>query len=53
MYASLRNEVCKLLIEKKIADDVLVIHHTTSGKCGVDELSDVKDEDGHFRKLRI
>lgn len=53
VYASLRNEHCKLLVEKKIAERVLVIHHTTSGRCGVDELSDVKDEDGNFRRLRI
>ena len=53
MYISLRKESCKLLVEKKIAERVLVIHHTTSGSCGVDELSDVKDEEGVFRKLRI
>ena len=53
VYTALRNESGKLLIEMKIADDVLMIHHTTSSKCGVDELSDVKDQNVNFRKLRI
>lgn len=30
-----------------------MIHHTTSKNCGPEELSDVKDENGNYRKLRI
>ena len=53
IYAALRNEMCKLMVEAGIADEALKIHHTTSGKCGLNELSDVQDEHGNFRKLRI
>jgi hypothetical protein len=53
VYASMRNENCKKLVEYKIAEKVLIIHHTTSKRCGVDELSDVKDENGDYRKLKI
>jgi len=49
----MRNEYCKKLIEKKISEKVLIVHHTTSKRCGDDELTDVKDENGDFRKLRV
>ncbi len=53
VYSSMRNEYCKKLIEKKISEKVLIVHHTTSKRCGDDELTDVKDENGEFRKLKI
>lgn len=53
VYGSMRNEYCKKLIEKNIAEKVLIVHHTTSKRCADDELSDVKDEDGNYRKLKI
>lgn len=53
VYSSMRNEYCKKLIEKKISEKVLIVHHTTSKRCGDDELTDVKDENGDFRKLRV
>lgn len=53
VYAALRNESMKKLIEKEVTDAVLVIRHTTSKKCGDNELSTVKDQDGEFRPLRI
>ena len=53
IYAGLRNEPCKKLVECNIAEQVLIIHHTTSIRCADDELSDVKDEDGNYRLLKI
>ena len=53
IYVALRNETGKLLVESNISESSLIIHHTTSGRCGVDELSDVKDDKGNYRKLRI
>ena len=53
VYSSMRNEFCKKLITKNIAEKILVIHHTTSKRCGVNELSDVKDENGKYRKMKI
>ena len=53
VYDSMRNEVCKKLIEFKLAEKVLIIHHTTSKRCGWDELADNYDEEGNRRKLRI
>lgn len=53
VYASLRNESMKKLIEKEVTERVLIIKHTTSKKCKVEELSDVLDEEGNFRPLKI
>ena len=53
VYASLRNESMKKLIEKEVTEQVLVIKHTTSKKCKLDELTDVRDEDGNFRPRKI
>jgi len=53
VYASMRNEPCKKLIEKQYYEKVLVVHHTTSKSCHDQELSYVKDENGEFRKLKI
>jgi len=53
VYSSMRNEYFKKLIENSIAEKVLIIHHTTSKRCGADDFSDVKDDDGDYRKLKI
>lgn len=53
VYASLRNESMKKLIEKEVTEKVLVIKHTTSKKCKVEEMSDVLDEEGNLRPLKI
>ena len=53
VFEAMRNECCKKLIEFKINEKVLIIHHTTSKRCGNEELSDVKDEDGNFRPLKV
>jgi hypothetical protein len=53
VYASLRNESMKKLIEKEVTERVLVINHTSSKKCKDHELSSVRDEDGEFRPLKV
>lgn len=53
VYASLRNESMKKLIEKEVTERVLVIRHTSSKKCKDNELSTVKDENGDFRPLKV
>jgi len=53
VYSSMRNEYFKKLIENSIAEKVLIVHHTTSKRCGADDLSDVKDDNGDYRKLKI
>lgn len=53
VYAALRNESMKKLIDKEVTDKVLVVRHTTSKKCQEHELSTVKDEDGEFRPLKV
>jgi hypothetical protein len=53
VYASLRNESMKKLIMKEVTDRLLVIRHTTSKKCKDYEVSDVRDELGELRPLKI
>ena len=53
VFGSMKNESFKLLCEKDFTERVLIIQHTTSIKCGTDEKSTEKDENGEFRPLRI
>ena len=53
VYASMKGESFKALCEKEFTKKVLVVQHTTSKKCKLEELSQVKDEDGNFRPLKI
>lgn len=54
VFASQRNENCiKMLDDNAIGEKILQIQHTTSKSCHVDELSNVKDEEGNYRKMRI
>lgn len=53
VYASLRNETMKKLIEKEVTGKVLIIRHTTSKKCKDFEKSTVLDEQGELRPLKI
>lgn len=43
----------KVLIEKRFYKRVMIVNHTTSLKCIKDELSNVKDEAGEYRLMRI
>lgn len=53
VFEAMRNECCKKLIEFKINERVLIVHHTTSKRCGNSEKSDMKDEEGKYRPLKI
>lgn len=53
VYASMKGESFKAMCEKEFTKKVLVVQHTTSKKCKLEELSQVKDEDGNFRPLKI
>lgn len=54
VFASMRNEHClKMLHDNAIGEKILQIQHTSSKSCNVDELSNVKDEEGNYRQMRI
>ena len=53
VFESLKNESFKELLDEKFTEKVLIIKHTTSKKCGQDELSSEKDEYDEFRPLRV
>lgn len=53
VFESLKNESIKVLVEKKFYKRVMVVNHTTSKKCRLEELSTVKDDEGDFRPLRV
>ena len=41
------------LIEVGFTKNVIIVKHTSSKKCDLKELSDVKDDDGEFRPIKI
>lgn len=43
----------KLLIEEEVTDAFLVIRHTTSKKCKIEELTTVETEEGDFMPLKL
>lgn len=49
----MRNEYFKKMIEFNINEKVLVVHHTSSKRCGNEEQSDMKDENGNYRPLKV
>lgn len=53
VFASLKNESFKELIERNFVSQATKIKHTTSKKCDVTEMSEVKDEEGEMRPLRV
>ena len=53
VFESLKNESFKELLEEKFTEKVLIIQHTTSKKCGVNELSSEKNEEGDYRPLKV
>lgn len=53
VYSSLKNESMKKLIEKEVTEKVLIIRHTTSKKCTDTELTEILDDDGNARPLRV
>lgn len=53
VFKSLQNENFALLLDPEFTSSALKIQHTTSKRCGVDDLSESKDDKGQQRKLRI
>lgn len=53
VFGSMKNESFKELTEKDFTSKVLIVCHTTSKKCPVEDLSTEKDENGNFRPLKI
>jgi hypothetical protein len=53
VFDSMKSESFKEMTEKKFCKRIFIIHHTTSKKCKEGELSDVKDENGNYRPLRV
>lgn len=53
VFASMKNETMRDLIEKPFTRQCLMYSHTTSKKAGTAELSDQKDDYGDFRPLRV
>lgn len=53
VYASMKDEPFKKLIEEEFTSEVLKICHTTSKKCKDDVVSCVNDPNGSVRPLKI
>lgn len=53
VFYSLRGESMKKLIDGEITETILITRHTTSKKCKDYEQSDVVDESGEKRPLRV
>ena len=53
VYESLRNEKMKKLLYEDVKERILIINHTTSKRCTSKELSNVLDENGDRRPLKI
>lgn len=53
IFNSLRSEFIKKFTDSEVSKKILRIRHTTSTSCGVEELTDIKDENNNFRPLRI
>lgn len=53
VFASLKSETFKELTEREFCKNVFVINHTSSKKCNENELTEIKDENGDLRPLKI
>ena len=53
VYVGMKDESLKKLIIPDFTETVCRINHTTSKKCSKFDLSDVQDEDGNARPLKI
>jgi hypothetical protein len=53
VFYSLKNESMTLLIDEQFTKLCLVVKHTSSKKCGNNDLTDEKDADGNFRPIKI
>ena len=53
MYESLGGEPFKKLLSDDIANNILIVHHTTSKRCSEEEISTLRDDNDVPRPLRI
>ena len=53
MYASSGQQALKKLLYEEVCDKIMVIQHTTSKRCKENLMTDVIDEDGMPRPMRI
>jgi hypothetical protein len=53
VFASMKGESFRKLIEKDFTEKVFIVAHTSSKKCGEEELSEIKDDEGEFRPLKV
>lgn len=53
VFASMKDESFKLLVDREFAEKVFEIAHTTSKKATEQDLSTVKDDSGEFRPLKV
>ncbi len=53
VFSSMKVESFRVLIEKTFTEKTFVIFHTTSIKCADSEMTDVKDENGDLRPMKV
>lgn len=53
VFASMKDEAFKLLVEREFTDQVFEIQHTSSKKCSDKDKSTSKNAEGEFRPLRV
>jgi hypothetical protein len=53
VFASMKDEPFKLLVEREFTDKVFEIQHTTSKKAGAEEQSTSLDGEGETRPLKV
>jgi len=53
VYLSMSDDPCKVLITDDFTSKVIAIQHTTSKKAHSDELTEIEDENGDMRPLRV
>ena len=53
IYQSMKNESFRILVSEEFTSKVFVIKHTTSKKSKITEQSDVRDDEGRLRPLKV
>ena len=49
----MKDESFRVLVKEEFTSKVFVVKHTTSKKCQISEQSDVNDDEGYLRPLRV
>jgi hypothetical protein len=53
IFQSMKNESFRILVSEEFTSKVFVIKHTTSKKSKITEQSDVHDDEGRLRPLKV